>query len=265
MSEVPGSDPFPKLRWRVLIEPGGRPGAENMALDQQLLEEVERRSDEVAYLRLYRWSPPCLSFGRNERALARYDRQRIEELRLPVVRRPTGGRAVWHDQELTYSVAAPVTAFGSLGGSYRSIHSRLLCALRKLGVPATLSLGPQRRARLDIGPCFSAAVGGEIVVNGDKLVGSAQVRMRRAFLQHGSILLNGDQGAALSVTRDSKPAVRTTSLARALNRKVEFEEVVEALLATWPGPGEEVETAPAVSLDPAAVARFSDPAWTWRL
>lgn len=265
MPEIPGSGAVPELRWRVLIEPQGRPGAENMALDQQLLEEVERRSDEVAYLRLYRWSPPCLSFGRNERASARYDRKRIEALQLPVVRRPTGGRAVWHDQELTYSVAAPLTAFGSLGSSYRAIHSRLLCALRTLGVPATLSLGPQRGSRLDIGPCFSAAVGGEIVVNGDKLAGSAQVRMRRAFLQHGSILLDGDQGVVLSVTRGSQPQVRTTSLARALNRKVEFEEVVEAVLATWPTPAEEVATVPALPPDPAAVARFSDPAWTWRL
>ncbi len=252
------------LQWRVLVEPPGRSGPENMALDQQLLEEVERRSDEVAYLRLYRWSPPCLSFGRNERATARYDRQRIEELGLAVVRRPTGGRAVWHDQEVTYSVAAPLTAFGPLGESYRAIHSRLLCALRKLGVPATLSLAGRSGVRLDLGPCFSAAVGGEIVVNGDKLAGSAQVRLRRAFLQHGSILLAGDQGPVLSVTRGPKTAVHTTNLARALGREVDFQEVLEAVLATWARPGEETETVPALPVDPRALVWFADPSWTWR-
>ncbi len=103
------------------------------------------------------------------------------------------------------------------------------------------------------------------MVNGDKLVGSAQVRMRRAFLQQGSILLAGDQDAVLSVTRGSKTPVRTTTLTRALSRKVEFEEVVEAVLATWACPGEEIETVSAPPPDPAAVARFADPSWTWRL
>lgn len=264
MPEDPGPAPIGKLEWRVLVEPQGRPGAENMALDQQLLEEVESRGDGVAYLRLYRWSPACLSLGRNERASARYDRHRIEKLRLPVVRRPTGGRAVWHDREVTYAVAAPLAAFGSLGESYRAIHFRLLCALRRLGVPATLSSGPPRGARLDIGPCFSAAVGGEIVVNGNKLVGSAQVRARRAFLQHGSILLEGDQSVVLSVTRAFQSAVNTTGLAQTLGRNVAFEEVMEAVLETWARPGEEIETMDSPRVDPGALAFFSDPAWTWR-
>jgi lipoate-protein ligase A len=264
MSEVAEPTSVPKLRWRVLIDAQGRPGAENMALDQQLLEEVEHRSDSVAYLRLYRWSPPCLSFGRNERARTRYDRQRIEALAIPVVRRPTGGRAVWHHQEVTYSVAAPVAPFGSLGASYRAVHCRLLRGLRQLGVAATLALGPERGARFEIGPCFGAAVGGEIVVGGEKLVGSAQIRTRRAFLQHGSILLAGNQEPVLSVTRGAKPAVRITTLARTLNRDIGFEEVVEALLANWTRAGEELEKVSGLAIDPARLAWFSDPAWTWR-
>jgi lipoate-protein ligase A len=264
MPEVADPGSGSKLQWRVLVEPEGRPGPENMALDQQLLEEVEHRTDSVAYLRLYRWSPPCLSFGRNERATLRYQRERIEALGLSVVRRPTGGRAVWHDQEATYSVAAPAAAFGSLGASYREIHSRLLCALRRLGVPATLSSGPERGAKVDIGPCFSAAVGGEIVVNGDKLVGSAQMRLRRAFLQHGSLLLTGDQEMALSVTRDPKPAIRTTTVARVLGREVSFEEVAAAVLDTWARPEEEIQRVSGLAADSKAVAFFSDPAWTWR-
>jgi lipoate-protein ligase A len=104
------------LTWQLVTDPVGRPGPENMAIDQALLDEVDR-GGEVSYLRLYRWNPPCLSFGRNEPALARYDRAEIERLGLDVVRRPTGGRAVWHDDEVTYAVAAPVAAFGCLRDS----------------------------------------------------------------------------------------------------------------------------------------------------
>ena len=108
-----------------------------MALDQALLHAAARTG--AAWLRLYRWDPPCLSFGRNEPALARYDREAIERLGLDVVRRPTGGRAVWHEHEATYAVAAPVAAFGSLRVAYRLIHQRLAAALRSLGVPAIIA------------------------------------------------------------------------------------------------------------------------------
>ncbi len=77
-----------------------------MATDAALLDEADRSGR--AFLRLYRWSPPCLSFGRHEPAATRYDRVAIARLGIDVVRRPTGGRAVWHEHEVTYAVAAPV-------------------------------------------------------------------------------------------------------------------------------------------------------------
>lgn len=253
-----------KLHWRVLIEARGRSGPENMALDQQLLEEVELRDDCVAYLRLYRWEPPCLSFGRNERALVRYHRPLIEELNLAVVRRPTGGRAVWHDQEVTYSVVAPVVAFGSLRESYRAVHARLLQALRKLGVPGSLSPEPGRAAPLDFGPCFSAPVGGEIVIDGKKLVGSAQVRLKRAFLQHGSILLDGDQRPVVSVTRGSSAAVHLATLRQTLGREVSFDEVARAIVAAWAVSGETLELVRDIPIDTRLPTFFSSPDWIWR-
>src|SRR5579859_8229925 len=100
------------MKWDLLREREGRPGPENMAVDQALLEEAGHTG--CAYLRLYRWTPSCLSFGRNEPALTRYDRDAIERRGIPVVRRPTGGRAVWHQHEVTYAVAAPSAPFGSL-------------------------------------------------------------------------------------------------------------------------------------------------------
>src|SRR5262249_9925627 len=107
-----------------------------MAVDSALLEAAERGQRA---LRLYRWGPPALSFGRNEPALKRYDRAAIESRGLSTVRRPTGGRAVWHDREVTYAVAAPVETFGSLRATYQEIHALLADALRGLGAPVTLA------------------------------------------------------------------------------------------------------------------------------
>jgi lipoate-protein ligase A len=158
-----------------------------MALDQALLEESDATG--AAFLRLYRWDPPCLSFGRNEPALARYDRAAIARRGIAVVRRPTGGRAVWHEHEVTYAVAAPIAAFGSLAESYRDIHARLARALCTLGLDARLAPAA-RPAALGAGACFAASAGGEVLIGGRKVVGSAQVRRGSAFLQHGSILLD---------------------------------------------------------------------------
>ena len=158
-----------------------------MAIDEALLGSAATVGKAV--LRLYRWSPPCISFGRNEPAVRRYDRSEIERRGWDVVRRPTGGRAVWHEDEVTYAVAAPISAFGSLQASYCAIHERLASALRMLGVPAELAPKNGRPAELGAGACFASPVGGEVTARGRKVVGSAQVRLGSAFLQHGSILL----------------------------------------------------------------------------
>jgi lipoate-protein ligase A len=106
--------------WHLWLDQTPRPGWANMAIDQALLDRAERQGE--SWLRLYRWAPHCLSFGRHEPATRRYDPDRIAELGLDTVRRPTGGRAVWHAQELTYAVAAPSARFGSLPAAYLEIH-----------------------------------------------------------------------------------------------------------------------------------------------
>lgn len=215
--------------WSLLVEPQGRSGRENMARDQALLEAADRSGG--AFLRLYRWSPACLSFGRNEPAQACYDREAIERLGLDVVRRPTGGRAVWHDAEVTYAVAAPVAWFGSLRDGYRAIHARLVEALRALGVPAECA-ADGRQPALHAGPCFASPASGEIVVHGRKLVGSAQVRHGSALLQHGSILLDGSQDVVSAVSRQPS-AIRHTTLREVLGREVGFSEVTNAIVQQW--------------------------------
>lgn len=227
-----------------------------MAVDEALLHDAA--SSGRAFLRLYRWSPPCLSFGRNEPALMRYDRAAIERQGWHVVRRPTGGRAVWHEEEVTYAVAAPIATFGSLQTSYRAIHERLAAALRTLGASAELAANNGRPPRPGDGACFASPVGGEVIVRGRKVVGSAQVRLGSAFLQHGSILLGGSQERLTAISYRPSAVSSAASLSEVLGREVTFTEVADAVLAAWGG---RFTSVPCVS-PPRSV--FSDPAWTWR-
>ncbi len=269
LAVAPHVSPFPiplsprTLSWVFLLDSTPRPGAENMAIDQALLDQAERHG-EVAYLRLYRWKPPCLSFGRHEPALSRYDRAKIEQLSVDVVRRPTGGRAVWHDDEVTYAVAAPVEALGCLRDSYRAIHQRLARALGTLGADAVLASDALRPGALTGGACFTQPVGGEVLVRGRKVVGSAQVRQGTAFLQHGSILLGGSQDLVSRVSHQLSPALNATTLSDALARRVEFEEVASAIAGSWLGAGEIWAREEPRPLPPSPLTIFSDPAWTWR-
>lgn len=208
-----------RLVWKLLFDPVGHTGTENMSIDEALLEDAILSGD--AFLRLYRWNPPTLSIGRNQRDIYQ---------NVPVVRRPTGGQAVWHEHEVTYAVIAPIELFGSLRKAYCEIHTRLARALRALGLETTLAPAhPPVRPSAHPASCFATAVGGEILVGNRKLVGSAQVRRGTAFLQHGSILLSGSQ-AILGAS-----ALQTT-LAAALGRAITFEEVTAAIVAHWPEP-----------------------------
>lgn len=246
------------MKLALLIDAAGCTGPENMARDDALLHAAAL--DGAAFLRLYRWSPPCLSFGRNEPALARYDRAEIERRGWDVVRRPTGGRAVWHEDEVTYAVAAPIAAFGSLQQSYCAIHERLATALRSLGVAAQLAPKNGRSPGPGAGACFASPVGGEVTVHGRKVVGSAQVRLGSAFLQHGSILLGGSQDNIGAVSYQPSAVSQATTLSAVLSRRVAFDEVIDAIVATW-----DPELTPPVSSHPLpSPAVFSDPAWTWR-
>jgi lipoate-protein ligase A len=262
MGEVAGTGPaLPYTLWHDAVP---RPGWLNMAIDLALLE---RAAGGESWLRLYAWSPSCLSLGRHEPAARRYDRERIAALCLDVVRRPTGGRAVWHAAELTYAVAAPATALGTLREAYAEIHRLIRNAIRTFGVPAELA--PARAAiRPDGGACFAAPVGGEVIVGDNKLVGSAQLRENGALLQHGSILLADDQAMVARLTRGDAPADRSAPLARLLGRRVGWEEaaeaVTEAAAGRWGVPGERVDAcASVVQQARDYAARFRSSAWTW--
>lgn len=236
-----------------------------MARDQGLLDLAER--DGAAVLRLYRWNPFCLSFGRHEPALKRYDRERIAALGLDGVRRPTGGRAVWHARELTYSVTAPVARFGSLPQAYRQVHQLIADAVHSLGAVPALAATPARATRVDAGACFASPAGGEVVVGEHKLVGSAQLKQGDALLQHGSLLLEDDQQAVQRITRGTPPVSLDRPLTRILDRPVGFDEMASAIVRSfeaWAGPLAVRDDEPGLARAARQhEARFRDPDWTW--
>ncbi len=244
--------------WEYAIERAARSGAENMATDTWLLQHTE---PGVGRLRLYRWNPPCLSLGRNEPALRRYGREAVRTRGLPVVRRPTGGRAVWHESELTYAIAASADLFGTLADTYICIHQVLARALRDCG--AAVELAVHRPVQpLGSGPCFAAPVGGEIIGADGKVVGSAQVREGSTFLQHGSVLLGNRQEVVSELIGDN--AIRAVAANELVDRQIAFEELAEAIVAnardTWGGSW----TERAFRTPKDLVEHFQDDDWTWR-
>lgn len=255
------------MRWTLLVDPVGRPGWHNMAIDQALLGLAA--GEGRAFLRLYRWEPFCLSFGRHEPALRRYDRDAIERLGLDTVRRPTGGRAVWHADELTYAVAAPADTFGSLLQAYQRIHGVLATALQSLDFPASLAAPPARGNAVDSGACFASPAGGEVLLAGRKVVGSAQLREQGGMLQHGSLLLSGTQGVVGDVTLGEAPPDGSVALAAVRGTPVGFAEVASAVskaARSWSGEwnAEPMDRAAIAALAMPYADRFQSDGWTWR-
>ena len=251
------------LAWHLWLDATPRPGWQNMAIDQTLLERSAGQG--LAFLRLYRWEPWCLSFGRHEPAARRYGRGRVEALGVDTVRRPTGGRAVWHARELTYAVSAP-GSFGTLPAAYRRIHHMLRDAVRLLGAPADLAPPPGRAPGPADGACFAAPVGGEIMVAGRKVVGSAQVRHDGAILQHGAMLLEDDQAMVHALAGTSLAVAPEAPLSSLLGRLVTFAEAAEAVIAAaapWCSGWREAEAGDLVRQARRHEARYRSEDWTW--
>lgn len=184
--------PYPPATWRLLRTPP-LSGAENMALDEALLRACAEGQSPPT-LRLYAWDPPCLSLGYAQ-PVAEVDLARLKARGWGLVRRPTGGRAILHTDELTYSVIAPMEEPRVVGGvieSYRQLSAGLLRGLERLGLQARAD----RKTAGAAGPvnpvCFEVPSDYEITADGHKLLGSAQVRKKGVVLQHGTLPLTGD-------------------------------------------------------------------------
>ncbi len=240
----------------------------NMAFDEAMLATAAE--ENATLVRLYSWDRPSVSFGRNQRCASIYCPERCAARGVPAVRRLTGGRALIHSRELTYAVAAPTSAAPSLRGGYDAINTVLLDALRSLGIGAALAAPTGRTASPGLAPCFETPSAGELVVGAAKLVGSAQHRDARAFVQHGSILLGDDQGmlaelALVPLPPVPAPATLHEWLGDDVSVATVSRAVEQAVRRSSPGglvvlsddfiPRHHVET---------AASRYRDPRWTWR-
>ena len=232
---------LPPATWR-LINTGVSDGATNMAIDEAIMQSVaEDRSPPT--LRFYGWAPPCVSVGYSQSVRKEVDLDRCRERGYTWVRRPTGGRALLHIDELTYSIVAPqgeARVAGDIITSYRRLSLGLVEGLR------TLHGGVVQADRMETdggleksAACFDVPSHYEVTAYGRKLVGSAQVRRNGVVLQHGALPLEGDISRLVDVLALPEPdrvALRDKLLERAIaldvvvGRVVPFDEAVEALI-----------------------------------
>jgi len=226
--------------WRLLRHPAAH-GDWNMAVDEALLERVIAGASPPV-LRLYAWLPACLSLGQAQPA-ADADRKRLSEYGWDLVRRPTGGRAILHVDELTYAVIAPLNephVQGTLLESYLKLSKALKAALTLLGLDVTAreDAGASQAARSHNPVCFEEPSSYEILYKDKKIIGSAQARRGNAFLQHGALPLTGDLARITQTlafpdetarqAAAEKLLARATTLETALGRAVPWEEAALA-------------------------------------
>lgn len=258
---------------RLLIDPP-LDGATNMARDEALLAS-HVRGTAGATLRLYGWSPACLSLGRFQRS-GEVDRGACEREGVAVVRRPSGGRALLHDCELTYALVVGTNTplgQGTICQSYQRISGGLLAGLSRMGAQAALA--PAQRVAGDRQPataaCYDSPAAYELLVDGRKLIGSAQTRREGALLQHGSLPFtpHAERLCALLHRPPADLTGRMATLDSVLGRTPSFDEVAEALVAgcgeAWGveivrGAWQDSELALAEQLRQTTYASES---WTW--
>ncbi len=215
------------MHWR-LIETGPKNGAMNMAIDEALI------ISEEPVLRLYRWKPPCLSIGYFQ-AISQINTKECKRNGIDIVRRPTGGNAVLHDNELTYCVVINEKYMpDSIIESYKTISKGLLEALKMIGLKAKMNRDIKKQEKSAI--CFNDPSWYEIIVNNKKIIGSAQKRMNGKILQHGAILIDIDiKKYCCLFSGFNKKLIervknRMTSINNELNKKISYRDIKNATI-----------------------------------
>lgn len=178
-------------------------GAVNMQIDRELLENAISKQSKEPIFRLYGWSPACVSLGRNQKADF-LDRNLLKDKNIHVVKRLTGGRALLHDREITYSYIAPFYTFehgDSIVGTYKEIGQIFIEKFKKLGIE--LEYQDKRHTNMNINYCMQVTTSADLCYKGKKLIGSAQFRKEGYVLQHGSILFNYNKDLLENVFKES--------------------------------------------------------------
>jgi lipoate-protein ligase A len=218
-----------KVPWRFLDSKWGS-GAYHMAVDEALLTLCAQGKSPPT-LRVYSFRPFCISLGRFQAARREVDLKLCQRRGFDVVRRPSGGRAVLHEGDIAYSLIASNTAEG-LGQTARETYSRLsqvlLEAVRLLGAEAAIINDGPNSSGIG-GLCFENPSRYDVMVGGQKVIGSAQVRRQGAVLQHGSMRLNGGHSLDLGVPAAQQNEGNSAGLSDLLDRRVTRRQVSQAL------------------------------------
>jgi lipoyl(octanoyl) transferase len=272
-----------QTQWRLIFSQP-EVGAWNMALDEALLECTARKAS-LPVLRLYAWNPACISLGYSQPGTD-VDQDAADRRGWHIVRRPTGGRAILHTDELTYSVMAPLDeprVTGSVLESYRRLSVALVAAIQSLGIAVQAEKEYPNTIKTNSGGpvCFDVPSNYEITANGKKLIGSAQARRLGGVLQHGSLPLHGDltriiQGLVYSDDAARQRAAqrlleRAATVEMILNQRVAWEEAANAFVQGFsqtlniefivdePTPAEKERARE------LAVEKYASDQWTYRL
>ena len=230
-----------KTFWRLIISSPSS-GSWNMSVDETILEKVVSR-DVPPTLRLYSWHPYCLSIG-HAQSISEVNTGFLTEKGWGVVRRPTGGRAILHADELTYSINAPIDDPHIRGGvieSYQHLSHCLLHALELVGIKTDSRPKVKEEKHLSKNPvCFQYPSDYEITFQGKKLIGSAQARRINGLLQHGAIPLFGDISRIISTLNykndEEKLKAKSSLLSRAITLQdvmghmISWKEIADAIL-----------------------------------
>jgi lipoate-protein ligase A len=212
--------------WRLLSNSPAQ-GVWNMAVDEAVFIAVGR-GESPPTLRLYSWEPPCLSLGYAQ-PLTDVDIPRLHVHGWELVRRPTGGRAILHTDEITYSVSAPLDdprVAGTLLESYGCLATALVEALHLLKLEVEIQDHVAGNSNTHNPVCFEVPSSSEITVGGKKLIGSAQARRKEGILQHGSLPLTGDLTRILQVLVFPDEDARTRAASNLLKRAATVEAVL---------------------------------------
>lgn len=203
-------------------------GQENMRIDAQILDDAIKSQTREPVFRLYGWSPACVSLGRNQKDCF-LDYEYLSSLGLEVVRRLTGGRALLHDDEITYSVVCPATYLkngANVVESYKEISQILIEKFEQAGIELTLGADKGVHTKFDY--CMLVSTGADLCYKGKKLIGSAQFRKEGYILQHGSILYDYNREFLEKIFKETVSTDEITSI-KEINPSLSREDIIELL------------------------------------
>ena len=200
-------------------------GAENMQIDSNLLDDAISKNLKEPIFRLYGWSPACISLGRNQKDdFLDYDFLKSENI--DVVRRLTGGRALLHDNEITYSFICPFDYLSNgenVTESYKEISQILIDNFKKFGIE--LTLGGEKSIHTKFDYCMLISTGADLCYKGKKLIGSAQCRKEGYILQHGSILYDYNKKLLEKIFHENVDTNSIISI-KEINSDIKKEDIV---------------------------------------